>query len=86
MLIFHTDISPFPKPALKKRGTTAPSTPQHVVLGLRSRSGCHPRLIWVLVGGGNTKCVPLSLLRPPFPDAPTAPTGMWGCREDGERR
>lgn len=27
MLIFHPDISPFPKPALKKRGLSAPSSP-----------------------------------------------------------
>lgn len=74
MLIFHPDISPFPKPALKKRGPTAPSSPKDSILGVQSHQGhggCHPGLIWVLAAGGNTKCVPPSLLRPPFPAAPT---------------
>lgn len=73
MLIFHPDISLFSKPALKKGGTTAPSTPQGVILGVQSHQGhggCHPGLIWVLVAGSNAKCVPPSLLRPPFPGAP----------------
>lgn len=85
MLIFHPDISPFPKPARRKRGTTAPSTPQDVILGVQSHGGCLPGLIWVLVSGGNAKCVPPLCSDPLFQVLPHC-TGTWGCREDGERR
>lgn len=76
MLIFHPDISLFPKPALKKRDTTAPSTPPHP--SSRSRGTVPPGAPWMSLRAhlGAARLLatpgvcPPSLLRPPFPGAP----------------
>lgn len=68
MLIFHSDTSPFPKPALKKGGTAAPSTPQDVILGVQSHQGARWMSPRVHPGAGRwwqrQVCTPLSAQTP----------------------